>query len=246
MSMGEIVETLDGGVLELTLARPSKKNALTGAMYSAITAAFQRAQADLSIGAVLIASEGADFCAGNDLHDFLGSGGVSPHGPILQFMHALARLEVPLVAAVQGRAVGVGATLLLHCDLVAAAPDASLIMPFVNLGLPPEAGSSKLLPALVGHRVAAEMVLLGRPVGAERALALGLINEIADDPLAAARALARDLARQPPGATRAAKRLLRREEDSLPERIDREAEVFAAALATPEFQARAMALLGRR
>jgi enoyl-CoA hydratase/carnithine racemase len=243
--MSDVAETLEGGVLELTLARPAKKNALTGAMYAQITAAFARAQADPAVAAVLIAAEGADFCAGNDLHDFLGSGGVSPHGPIMQFLHALARLEVPLVAAVQGRAVGVGATLLLHCDLVAAAPDASLTMPFVSLGLPPEAGSSRLLPALVGHRIAAEMVLLGRPLSAERALQLGLINEIADDPLGAARALAQDLARQPPGAVRAAKRLLRREADSLPERIDREAEIFAAALSTPEFQARAMAVLGK-
>ena len=244
--MSDVVETHADGVLELTLARPAKKNALTGAMYAQITAALARAQADPAVAAVLIAAQGADFCAGNDLHDFLGGGGVSPHGPVMQFLHALARLEVPLVAAVQGRSVGVGATLLLHCDLVAAAPDASLILPFVPLGLPPEAGSSLLLPALVGHRVAAEMVLLGRPVGAERALQLGLVNEVADDPLGAARAMAQALARQPAGAVRAAKRLLRREADSLPERIDREAEVFAAALATPEFQARAMAVLSRK
>jgi enoyl-CoA hydratase/carnithine racemase len=243
--MSDIAQTIEGGVLELTLSRPAKKNALTGAMYAQITAAFSRANADMAIGAVLIAGEGADFCAGNDLHDFLGSGGVSPQGPIMQFLHALARLEAPLVAAVQGRAVGVGATLLLHCDLVAAAPNASLVMPFVSLGLPPEAGSSQLLPALVGHRVAAEMVLLGKPVGAERALQLGLINQIDDDPLGAARALAQGLARQPAQALRAAKKLLRRQGDTLPERIDREAEIFAAALTTPEFQARAMAVLGK-
>jgi enoyl-CoA hydratase/carnithine racemase len=236
--MSDVLETLEDGVLEIILARPAKKNALTGAMYAQITAAFSRANGDPGIGAVMIASQGADFCAGNDLRDFLGSGGVGPHGPIMQFLHALARL-------VQGRAVGVGATLLLHCDLVAAAPDAELIMPFVALGLPPEAGSSRLLPALVGHRVAAEMVLLGRPVGAERALQLGLVNVVDEDPLAAARALAQGLARQPAAAVRAAKRLLRREGDSLTERIDREAEVFAAALATPEFQARAMAVLSK-
>ncbi len=243
--MSDIVETLEGGVLEITLARPAKKNALTGAMYAQITAAFSRANSDPTIAAVLIAGEGADFCSGNDLHDFLGSGGVGPAGPIMQFLHALARLEAPLVAAVQGRAVGVGATLLLHCDLVAAAPDASLIMPFVSLGLPPEAGSSKLLPALVGHRVAAEMVLLGRPVGAERALQLGLVNLIDEDPLGAARALAQGLTRQPPAAVRTAKKLLRRESDSLAERIDLEATLFAAALSTPEFQARAMAVLSK-
>ncbi len=243
--MSDIVQTLTDGVLEITLARPAKKNALTGAMYAEITQAFERANGDAAIGAILIAGEGADFCSGNDLHDFLGSGGVSPDGPVMSFLHALATLEAPLVAAVQGRAVGVGATLLLHCDLVAAAPDAQLIMPFVALGLPPEAGSSQLLPALVGHRVAAEMVLLGRPVGAERALQLGLINLIDEDPLGAACALAQGLARQPAGAVRTAKRLLRREGDTLPERIDREARLFADALATPEFQARAMAALSK-
>ena len=243
--MADIVQTLSDGVLEVILTRPAKKNALTGAMYAQITQAFERANGDTAIGAILIASEGGDFCAGNDLHDFLGSGGVSADGPVMGFLHALATLQAPLVAAVQGRAVGVGATLLLHCDLVAAAPDAQLLMPFVNLGLPPEAGSSQLLPALVGHRVAAEMVLLGRPVGAERALQLGLVNLIDDDPLGAARALAQGLARQPPAAVRAAKNLLRREGDTLTERIDLEAKMFAEALATPEFQARAMAVLSK-
>lgn len=243
--MGDIIQSLDDGVLELTLARPAKKNALTGAMYAEVTDAFERANADQAIGAILIAGEGGDFCSGNDLHDFLGSGGVSPDGPVMRFLHALARLEAPLVAAVQGRAIGVGATLLLHCDLVVAAPDASLIMPFVSLGLPPEAGSSQLLPALVGHRVAAEMLMLGRPVGAERALQLGLVNLIDEEPLGAARALAQELARQPAAAVRAAKSLLRREGDTLDERIDREAKMFAAALATPEFQARAMAVLSK-
>lgn len=244
--MSDIVQTLSDGVLEIILSRPAKKNALTGAMYVEMARAFERANGDTSIGAILIASEGVDFCAGNDLHDFLASGGDSPGRPAMLFLRALATLQAPLVAAVQGRAVGVGATLLLHCDLVTAAPDAQLILPFVNLGVPPEAGSSQLLPALVGPRVAAEMVLLCRPVGADRALQLGLINEIDENPLGAARAMAQALARQPAAALRASKKLLRREGDTLLERIDLEGEMFAEALATPEFQARAMAVLSKR
>jgi enoyl-CoA hydratase/carnithine racemase len=245
--MGDVHSALSDGVLELTLARPAKKNAVTGAMYAALAAALETADADPAVRCVLIAAQGADFCAGNDLQDFLGAGvsALDAGGPTLRFLHALAALETPLVAAVQGRAVGVGATLLLHCDLVVAAPDASLILPFVKLGLTPEAGSSLLLPAQVGQRVAAEMVLLGRPMVAERALMLGLINQIDADPLGAARAMAQEAAAQPPGAVRAAKRLLRAPPEDLHQRIDREAQVFLGQLATPDFQARAMAFFAK-
>ena len=246
--MSDIRISVAEGVMELTLARAAKKNALTLAMYADLDAALVRADADPDVRCVLIAAEGADFCAGNDLNDFMGLGGaaVDPDGPILRFLHRLADLQTPLAAAVQGRAVGVGATLLLHCDLVAAAPDANLIMPFVKLGLVPEAGSSQLLPALVGRRVAAEMLLLGRPVGAERALSLGLINEIDADPLGAARALAQEAARQAPGALVAARKLMRRQGDTLHERIDAEGAVFVERLATPEFQSMAMAFFQRK
>ena len=241
--MADIQIKRDAGVLELTLTRPAKKNALTGSMYAAMADFLNEANSDTELRCVLIASEGADFCAGNDLLDFVHSGpkALSPGSPVLRFLHALAALELPLIAAVQGRAVGVGATLLLHCDLVVAAPDASLMMPFVKLGLTPEAGSSLLLPELVGHRLAAEMLLLGRPVGAERALQLGLINEVDTDPLGAARALAQAIVAQPVGAVRASKRLLRMSADKLHERIDTEAAVFVAQLATPEFRAQAAA-----
>jgi enoyl-CoA hydratase/carnithine racemase len=235
------------GVLELTLARPAKKNALTGAMYTALADALTGANSDPELRCVLIASEGADFCAGNDLMDFMqaGAAALDPGSPVLRFLHGLAGLELPLAAAVQGRAVGVGTTLLLHCDLVVASPDASLILPFVKLGLTPEAGSSLLLPALVGHRVAAEMLLLGKPVGAERALQLGLINQIDADPLGAARALAQAIAAQPAGAVRDSKRLLRMPAESLHERIDTEAAVFVARLGSPEFAAQAAAFFSR-
>lgn len=246
--MSEVRTRLSDGVLELTLARPAKKNAITGAMYTALADALAEAEADPDIRCVLFCAEGPDFCAGNDLGDFMqaGTAALAAGGPILRFLHALAGSTVVLAAAVQGRAVGVGATLLLHCDLVAAAPDASLSLPFVNLGLTPEAGSSLLLPALVGPRVAAEMVLLGEAVGAERALQLGLINRIDADPLRAARAMAEKAGRQPPAAIRKARALLRGNVDDLHARIDEEAQIFLEQLATPEFQQRAMAFFAAR
>ena len=244
--MSDVRVAVADGVMELTLARPEKKNALTRAMYTTLADALEQANADEAISCVLFAGEGADYCSGNDLGDFLAAGGaLDPERPTMRFLHALADADVVLAAAVQGRAVGVGATMLFHCDLVAASPDASLILPFVKLGLTPEAGSSLLLPALIGHRAAAEMVLLGRPATAERALALGLINVIDADPLGAARAMAQEAARQPAGALRAARRLLRKQGDTVHERIDAEARVFEQQIATPEFQQRAMAFFAK-
>jgi len=246
--MADVRITVTDGVMELTLARPTKKNAVTGEMYATLADALAEANANPEIRSVLFSGDGDDFCSGNDLKDFMQSGlaALQADSPILRFLHALADSEVVLAAAVQGRAVGVGATLLFHCDLVVLAPDASLVLPFVKLGLTPEAGSSLLLPALIGHRAAAEMVLLGRPVSAERALALGLANQIDPDPLGAARALAQEVARQPAGALRAARKLLRRQGDTLNERIDAEAEVFLRQLQTPEFQQQAMAFFAAR
>jgi enoyl-CoA hydratase/carnithine racemase len=235
------------GVMEVILARPAKKNALTSAMYARLADALAQADADPEVRCVLFRAEGADFCAGNDLGDFLAAGpdALGPGAPVMRFLHALAEARVVLAAAVQGRAVGVGATLLLHCDFVVADPNASLVLPFVKLGLTPEAGSSLLLPARVGPRAAAEMVLLGRPVDAERAYALGLVNQVSPDPKSAARALAQEAARQPAQALLAARALLRRSGDSLSERIDHEAQVFLRQLQTADFQERARAFFAR-
>jgi enoyl-CoA hydratase/carnithine racemase len=245
--MSEVRVAVADGVMEVILARPEKKNALTTAMYARLAEALAQAQADPAVRVVLFRAEGSDFCAGNDLNDFLAAGeqALDLASPVMRFLHALAGAQVVLVAAVQGRAVGIGATLLLHCDLVAADPDACLMLPFVGLGLTPEAGSSLLLPARVGPQVAAEMMLLGRPVDAERAHLLGLVNQIGPDPRGAARALAREAARQPPQALLAARALLRRSGDSLAERIDHEAQVFLQQLRTPDFQERARAFLAK-
>lgn len=245
--MSDIKVATTDAVMEVTLARPDKKNALTAAMYESLADALEQAQADPAVHVVLLRAEGSDFCAGNDLGDFLAAGldALGPKAPVMRFLHALADAQVVLVAAVQGRAVGIGATLLLHCDLVAADPDASLMLPFVSLGLTPEAGSSLLLPARVGPQVAAEMVLLGRAIEAERAHALGLVNQVGPGPLRAARAMAQAAARQPAQALLAARALLRRGGDSLSERIDHEAQVFLRQLQTADFQERARAFFAR-
>jgi len=159
------------GVMEIHIDRPDKKNALTGAMYRTMTAALADASMRADIGAVLIAGRGDAFCAGNDLQDFLA--GPEGGAAAFAFIRAIATFDKPLVAAVQGLAVGVGTTMLFHCDLIYAAPDARFVMPFVNLGLVPEAGSSLLAPAILGHARAAAMLLLGEPMDADSAARAG-------------------------------------------------------------------------
>jgi len=160
----------DGGVVSVTLNRPQKKNALTGEMYEALLAAFETASDDEGVGALLLSGEGGVFTAGNDIGDFLASAQSaakeSASTPASRFIRALARFEKPLVAAIEGQAVGIGTTLCFHCDLVYAAPSARFLMPFVNLGLVPEAGSSMLAPMRFGRARAAEFLLLAEPFDA--------------------------------------------------------------------------------
>ena len=172
------VERLDG-VLAVTLARPERRNALTVAMYSALAEAIEGAASEPSLRAITIRGEGPDFTAGNDLNDFLAalprdSGDI----PVWPLLRALARNQVPLIAAVHGNAVGIGTTILLHCDLVIAEESARFSLPFVDLGLVPEAASSLLLPRLAGRRRAARYLLLGEPFGAEEALEAGLVSHV--------------------------------------------------------------------
>src|SRR5579872_2687284 len=177
--MSGIVTTLRDGVLELRLDRPSKKNALTFVMYEALAAALRDAQSDSAVRALLLTASGDAFCAGNDIADFLaGKADDLASAPPMRFVRALVANDKPLVAAVNGPAVGVGATMLLHCDLVYASEKATLSMPFVSLGLVPEAASSALLPARVGAAVASEMLLLGSVLDATRARELRLVNRV--------------------------------------------------------------------
>src|SRR5450432_1430216 len=204
------------GVLTLTMARPDKKNALTNAMYGALADALQSAETDSAVRVVLIRGEGDMFTAGNDVGEFaaIASGSVEGERHVSRFLQALARSSRPLVAAVRGRAVGIGTTMLLHCDLVVLADNALLSTPFVNLALVPEAASSLLMPLRIGYARAFEMFALGEAVDASSAVAWGLANRMVplDRLDAEAKALAVRLARQPAGAVSTTKRLMRNPE----------------------------------
>ncbi|KHK89344.1 enoyl-CoA hydratase [Novosphingobium malaysiense] len=226
--------TITAGVLEIRIDRPDKKNALTSAMYRAMNAALEAASGDPEIGVVLISGRGDAFCAGNDLADFMAG----PEGgeAAFEFVRAIATFDKPLVAAVQGLAVGIGTTMLFHCDLVYAAPDARFIMPFVDLGLVPEAASSLLAPATFGHARAAALLLLGEPMLAPDAHQAGLLTALvpAEDLLAHARARAAALMAKPPQALQATRRLMKGDPAAIAARIDEEARVFREAIASPE------------
>jgi len=228
----------EGTILRLTLDRADKKNALTNEMYAALTAQLKRAEQDDSIRVVLIDAEGDVFCAGNDLNDFAAiASGQLRRDEIksFEFLHALARATCPIVTAVQGSAVGIGVTLLLHSDIAVVADDAKLSVPFVDLGLVPEAGSSVLLPLRVGHARAFEMVALGKQILGTEAVAIGLANACVPgvEVRERATAYAKQLASRPPGALRATKRLMR-DASALDAVIDREITVFAERLTSPE------------
>jgi enoyl-CoA hydratase/carnithine racemase len=236
----------DGAVLEIALSRPEKKNALTGAMYGAMIAALRDATSDSQVRVVLLHGQGSAFCAGNDLEDFLA--GPEGSGPALEFIKELAGFDKPIVAAVNGLAVGIGTTMLLHCDLVYASQDARFIMPFVNLGLVPEAGASLLAPLRLGHAKAAAMLLLGEPLGATEADAAGLVTAVVsgDELLGVARNKARALAEKPNAALTASRRLMKQPMDALATRMDEEARLFADALASEDAREAFTAFLEKR
>ena len=201
------------GVMTLTLQRPDKKNALSGAMYNALSDAVRHADVDDSVRVVLFQGDGDSFTAGNDMADFARQAGAdnSAESPVRRFIGAISNASKPLVAAVQGNAVGIGTTMLLHCDLVYLADNARLITPFVKLALVPEAASSWLLPLRIGHVRAYAMFALGEPMEAVAALACGLANAVV--PQAELRKKARDaalaLSRLPSGSLSQTKRLMR-------------------------------------
>lgn len=247
--MAGVVVSDAEGVRTLKLDRTEKKNALTLAMYTALSDALGEADAREDIRCVLIAGHPSGFCAGNDLNDFLQMAETGALGaPIVRFLHALARCRTPLVAAVAGQAVGVGATMLLHCDYVVAADDAVFSTPFVTLGLAPEAGSSLLMPRLMGHARAFEMLAMDHPLDALGAHTAGLVNAItrSADLESAALAAARKIAALPPQAVRAARALMRGSADEIAARIDAEVEVFRQRLASPEAKAAFKAFLERK
>ncbi len=224
-------------VLTIEIARPEKKNAITVDMYSAMADALRLANSEPGVRAVLITGQPGIFTSGNDLEDFTQRPRQGMDSPVFQFMHALSGCEKPVVAAVTGAAIGIGTTMLLHCDLVYVADDARLAMPFVSLGLVPEFASSLIVPRLMGHARAAEKLLLGDPFTAEQAVDCGIANAVlpAGEVVAHARRIAERFNSLPPGAVRDSKKLMRRATQSeVLQTVGVEAEVFGQRLTSPE------------
>ncbi|MGC2826838.1 MAG: crotonase/enoyl-CoA hydratase family protein [Pseudolabrys sp.] len=247
--MPDILISNEGPVRKIRMNRPEKKNALTLAMYEAMAAAIEDAGADTSVRCLLIAGAPDIFCAGNDLNDFVAMARTGALGtPIVRFLHALARCEKPLVAAVSGAAVGIGTTMLLHCDQVIASESAVLLTPFVSLGLLPEAGSSLVAPRLMGHARAFSLLVMGKSLSAEAAKSVGIINAIAPTAELDAQSLAaaRDIAVLPAESVSAARRLMRGNVEEIVARIDEEVEAFKTRLASPEAKAALAMFLNRK
>jgi enoyl-CoA hydratase/carnithine racemase len=249
--MTELVIVSDEGPVRIVrMNRPEKKNALTMAMYDAMAAAIEAAAANSGLRCLLIAGSPTAFCAGNDIGDFLkaaGEGGALG-APILRFLYALARCEVPLVAAVQGNAIGVGTTMLMHCDHIIASSDARFSTPFVGLGLVPEAASSLLAPRLMGQARAFALLVMGRPLNADEAKAAGLVNTVVAPDAVEAEAMkaAAEIAALPPQGVLASRRLLRGAPDEIVARIDEEAARFMTRLQSTEARAAFEAFMMRK
>lgn len=230
------------GVATIEIARPEKKNAITVAMYQAMADAINAAAADKAVRAVLISGQPGIFTSGNDIEDFMarppGQGGSSAmDSPVFQFMRALLECDKPVVAAVTGAAIGIGTTMLLHCDLVYVSDESRLAMPFVALGLVPEFASSLLLPQLIGNVRAAEKLLLGDPFTPEQAVEAGIASAVlpAGEVLNHARRVAERFNQLPPGAVQGAKRLLRGpQREAILKTIATEGALFSQRLGSPE------------
>jgi enoyl-CoA hydratase/carnithine racemase len=245
-----VIITDDGPIRLVRLNRPAKKNALTDQMYETLAEALENAAVSKKVRCVVITGGPTAFCAGADLQDFLHAAqhmeGLRPQ--VMRFLHRLAHAGKPLVAAVQGVAIGIGTTMLLHCDYVVAAMDARFSTPFANLGLVPEAASSLLMPRLMGSRRAFELLVMGRPLGADDAKAVGLVNlvvpagEVEEEALLAAR----QIATLPAEALAASRRLIRGSTAEVVKRIDEEAEIFKMRLKSDEAKAAFEAFLTRK
>jgi enoyl-CoA hydratase/carnithine racemase len=239
--MGDVLVSQAGPVLEVLFNRPEKKNALTGAMYAAVVDAFHRADDDPAIRVVLLSGRGDTFTSGNDIKDFqsrAAQSGAATNEPAhaSPFLTALSSLATPLVAAVNGAAIGVGTTMLAHADLVIAARSARFVMPFTSLGLVPEAASSLLFPRLIGHQRASALLLLGDAMDAETAREWGFVNQVVadEDLMATARGVAARLAALPPASVRQTKNLIKNGRGDVPGRIAEELALFRERLRSPE------------
>ena len=233
--MHEILESIDNKVLTLSFNRSEKMNAINRSMYSALSKALNDAAGDFGVRAVILTSEGDHFTAGNDILDFMNNPPTSESSEVAEFLGALLNFPKPLIAAVNGNAVGVGTTMLLHCDVVIAGLEAKFSLPFASLGLVPEAGSSFLFPQLVGYQRAARIFMTGESFGAAEAIEMGLVTSAESDPLAKARGIAAHIAEQPPQAIINTKALLKaRTHDAVAAVMKAEFEIFAMALQSEE------------
>src|SRR6478736_797905 len=247
--MDEIVTEHTGSILRVQLNRPAKRNAMTSAMYVALAGIFNEAANDENTRVVLWHGAGDSFCAGNDIEDFLNNPPGPGESPQARLMEALVNFDKPLVAAVQGAAIGGGTTMLTHCDFIYAGESTRFQMPFINLAVVPEFGSSCSIPARIGHIRAAELILLGLPFDARRAADLGFITQVVSDQslLVAASETARKLAAKPASALQASKRLMKRPfREQIKAAMKAENEEFSAQVRSEEAKEALTAFLEKR
>lgn len=243
----KILVTVDQRIMSITFNRPEKKNALTDDMYQLINEAMIQADSDVAIRVVLFKGNGDSFTAGNDIADFLNTGVKLQDKAVVKMLTLLEAFKKPLVAAVQGNAIGIGTTLLLHCDLVVAAKNTIFSMPFVPLGLCPEAASSMILPQLAGHQQAAELLMLGEPFNVEKAERIGFINRIVDteNVQLEAMALCQKLAALPSRSVILTKQLLKTPCHSVKQRMAEEFSHFEELLSSDDAKKTFHAFLNR-
>ena len=233
--MSDILTHTDAGVMTITFNRLDKKNSITSSMYAAMADAVARAGADPSVRVVVFQGHESIFSAGNDIGDFLNQPPTTQESPVFRFLRGIATFEKPLLAAVAGPAVGIGTTMLFHCDLVYAGDNAAFSMPFVNLGLCPEAASSLLAPRMFGYHRAAEALLMGEPFFAEAAQEVGLVNRVVPptEVNGYAQAQARKLAAKPLSSLIATKRLMKGDTQAVLQKMDEEGQSFGRMLREP-------------
>ena len=233
--MSQITSRREGSIQILSFNRPEQMNALTRKMYAGLANGLNEAAGDFGVRAVILTSEGDHFTAGNDIADFLANPPTNEDSDVARFLGSLLEFPKPLIAAVKGNAVGVGTTMLLHCDVVVAGPSAKFSMPFASLGLVPEAGSSYLFPLLVGYQRAAKIFMTGESFGADSAKEMGLVASIASDPLREALEIATHISEQPPQAMINTKALLKASKhDAVAAVMKAEFELFSLALQSEE------------
>ena len=233
--MSEITSTRIGQTQVIRFNRPEKMNAITRDMYAGLTSALNDAAGDFGVRAVVITSEGDHFTAGNDIKDFMANPPTEESSDVARFLASLLEFPKPLIAAVKGNAVGVGTTMLLHCDIVIASPNTNFSMPFTSLGLVPEAGSTKLFPELVGYQRAARIFMTGDPFTADEAKEMGLVETITSEPEKVALEIAEQIGQQPPQAIINTKALMKAgKHDAVAAVMKAEFQIFALALQSEE------------